>query len=205
MVVSGEQWLSAVVEGLANVGMAGPSLRYISNEPRINLRSVYPIEEDGCLAENMPRLNELSAAGAEGLIALVHLEYAGLMLRKLDIEFISYLLHAWTNGGKVRRVEKGSEWDIVLLDLGSEEADAASHFVYSAYFTDEGTLKVVHFGVELYTYQHRSRVRGDGVTRTSLNWTLLSSPSSATVSCATSVGIYSCTRLICSEPTHHCG
>ena len=163
MVVSGEQWLSAVVEGLANVCMAGPSLWYISNELRANLRSAYPIEEDGRLTENMPRLNQLSAAGAEGLIALIHLEYAGFMLRKLDIELISYLLHAWTNDGKVGRVEVGSDGYIVLLDLGSEEADAASHFVYSAYFTNKGALKGIHFGVELYTYQHRSRVRGDGV------------------------------------------
>lgn len=169
MVVSGEQRLSAVFEGLTNVGVAGSSLRYISNPPRTNFLSAYPIEEDRRLAENMPRLNELSAADAKGLIALVHLEYTSLMLGKLDIEFISYLLHAWTNDGKVGRVEEGSHGDIVLLDLGSEEADPASHFVYSAYFANKGALKVVHFGVELSTYQHRSRFDGDGVTRTSLN------------------------------------
>lgn len=159
MVVSGEQRLSAIVEGLANVGLAGLSLRYISKNSRTKSRSTHPIEEDGCLAEDMPRFNELSATDRKGLIAVVHLEHAGLMLRKLDIEFISYLLHAWTNDGKGSRVEERSDGDIVLLDLGSEEADAASHFVYSAYFTDEGTLEGVHFGVELNTYQHRSRRR----------------------------------------------
>ena len=122
-------------------------------------RRAYPIEEDGCLAEDVPRFNELSATDRKGLIALVHLEHAGLMLRKLDIEFIPYLLHAWANDSKGSRVEKRSDREIVLLDLGSEEADAASHFVNSAYFTDEGTLEVVHFGVELNTYQHRSRRR----------------------------------------------
>jgi len=157
VVVSGEQRLSTIVEGLANVGLAGLSLRYIGNKSRKKIRSTYHTEEDGRLVENMPRFNELSAADREGLITLVHLEDAGLMLRKLDIKFISYLLHAWTNGRKGSRVEERSDRDIVLLDLGSEETDAASHFVYSAYFADEGTLEGVHLRVELSIYQHRSR------------------------------------------------
>lgn len=174
-------------------------------QTRNKVRSTYPIEEDGRLAQNMPRLNELSLAGAEGLIALVHLEHAGLMFGKLDVELVSYLLHAWTNDGERGRIEEGSDGDIVLLDSGGEEADAAGHLVYSAYFADEGALEGVHFGVELRAHQHRSGGRQSDTTRTSLNWTFPSSPSSATVSCATSVGIYSCTRLICSEPTryHH--
>lgn len=137
----------------------GLSLRYISKKSGTKPRRTYPIEEDGRLTKNVPRFNELSATDRKGLIALVHLEHTGLMLRELDIEFISYLLHAWANDSKGSRVEERSDGDIVLLDLGSEEADAASHFVYSAYFTDEGTLEGVHFGVELNIYQHRSRRR----------------------------------------------
>lgn len=77
------------------------------------------------------------------------------------------------------------------------------HFVESSNLGHKGSLECIDLGIQLqrevnYIKYDEEEARGNE-KRTSLNWTLPSSPSSATQGCATSAGMYSWTSDISSE------
>lgn len=118
---------------------------------KYDIQRTYPLEEHSGLAQDMTGLDELLEAGAEQLVALVHLRQPRLVLAQRHVQLVHRLRSTWAHRNQRRRVvQRPHRYRVLfLLDLRREEPDAARHFVDPPDLADERPLERVHVRVQL--------------------------------------------------------